>query len=105
MLISHNQVTEVKSPAHWASVKTALIKSIREGVLFDRKYWVKHSKAGDILKPIYFSSIIMSDKVEQLKNCTSESDCESVEALTLSSGEIPQGSKHSYKLPRGRRQR
>ena len=86
-------------------MKTALIKSIREGVLFDRKYWGRCSKTGDNLKPIYFSSIIMSDKVEQLKDCTSESDCEFAEALTLPSGEIPQGSKHSHKLPRGRRQR
>ena len=105
MLTSHNQVTQVTSPAHWGSVKTALVKSIRQGVLFDRKYWVRHSKSGDTLKPVYFSSTIMSDKVEQLKDRTSEFDCESAEALTLFSGEIPQGSKNSDKLPRGRRKR
>jgi len=86
-------------------VKTALVKSIREGVLFDRKYWVRHSKTGDTLKPIYFSSIIMGDKVEQLKGCMSEFNCESAEPLTLSSGEIHQRSKHSNKLPGRRRQR
>lgn len=62
-------------PAHWAYVKTALIKSIREGILFDRKYWAKRSKTGDVLKPIYFSSIIMSDKVQQLKKCASKFGC------------------------------
>ncbi|KAF9645692.1 hypothetical protein BDM02DRAFT_471820 [Thelephora ganbajun] len=57
---------QVTSPAHWGSVKVALIKSIRKGVFFDRKYWARHSKAGDILKPVYFSSIIMNDKAQQL---------------------------------------
>jgi len=105
MLILRNQTTQVKSPTHWASVKTALVRSIREGVFFDRKYWVRDSKAGNPLKPVHFSSIIMSDKAEQLKDCTSEFDCEPAEAVTLSSGEIPPGSKRSHKLPGGRRQR
>ncbi|KAF9647695.1 hypothetical protein BDM02DRAFT_3116678 [Thelephora ganbajun] len=56
----------VTSPAHWYSVKIALIKSIRKGILFDRKYWARHSKAGDALKPVYFSSAVMSDKAQQL---------------------------------------
>jgi len=56
------------SPAHWAAVNVALIKSIRSGVFFDRKYWARHSKAGDILKPVYFSSIIVSDNAQQLNN-------------------------------------
>jgi len=89
MLTSHNQVTQVTSPAHWVAVKAALVKSIREGVLFDRKYWVRHSKTGGTLKPIYFSSIIMGDKVGQLKDRTLEFDCISAEVLMLSSGEIP----------------
>ncbi|KAF9646805.1 hypothetical protein BDM02DRAFT_3118097, partial [Thelephora ganbajun] len=58
--------TQVTSPAHWDSVKIALIKSIREGVFFDRKYWARHSKAGDVLKPVYLSSTIMNDKAQQL---------------------------------------
>ena len=66
MLTSYGQTIQVTSPTHWASVKVALIKSIREGVFFDRKYWARHSKAGGILKPVYFSSIIMGDKVQQL---------------------------------------
>ena len=60
------------SPAHWAFVKEALIKSIREGVLFDREYWVRHSKAGNLMKPIYTSSVIMDDKAQQLKKCASK---------------------------------
>ena len=50
-------------------MKIALIKSIRKGVLFDRKYWARRSKGGDALKPVYFSSIIMGDKTQQLNNC------------------------------------
>ncbi|KAF9645626.1 hypothetical protein BDM02DRAFT_3119977 [Thelephora ganbajun] len=57
---------QVTSPAHWDSVKIALIKSIRKGMFFDRKYWARHSKAGDVLKPVYLSSAIMSDKAQQL---------------------------------------
>jgi len=54
-------------------VKIALIKSIRSGVLFDRKYWARHSKAGDAFKPVYFSSIVMSDKAQELNGRTSKS--------------------------------
>jgi len=68
MLTSHNQAAQVTSPTHWASVKTALIKSIRNGVFFDRKYWARHSKTRDVLKPVYFTSIVMGDKVQRLNN-------------------------------------
>jgi len=50
-------------------VKTALIRSIRKGVFFDRKYWARYLKIGNVLKPIYFSSAIMEDKSEQLGKC------------------------------------
>lgn len=53
------------SPVHWTSVKIALIKSIRKGTFFDRKYWARYSEAGDGLKPVHFSSIIMGDKMQQ----------------------------------------
>ncbi|KAF9641806.1 hypothetical protein BDM02DRAFT_3203210, partial [Thelephora ganbajun] len=53
-------------PRHWYSVNSALIKSIRKRTFFDRKYWARHSKAGDVLKPVYLSSAIMSDKAQQL---------------------------------------
>ena len=92
MLTSYHQSpqAQVTSPAHWAAVKTALIKSIRDGVFFDRKYWAKHSKAGNVLKPVYFSSTIMADKSQQLKKCESELCCGSVEALNVRSGELRQ---------------
>jgi hypothetical protein len=67
MLTENNQTAVRTSPAHWVAVKTALIKSIRRGIFFDRKYWARYSKAGDILKPVYFSSVIMEDKARQLK--------------------------------------
>ncbi|KAF9643633.1 hypothetical protein BDM02DRAFT_1403367 [Thelephora ganbajun] len=56
----------VTSPPHLHPVKVALIKSIRKGIFFDRKYWARHSKGGDALKPVYFSSTIMNDKAQQL---------------------------------------
>ena len=96
-LTSHNQSSQVASPVHWASVKIALIKSIRNGVFFDRKYWTRHSKTGDVLKPVYFSSVIMGDKVQQLNNCTLKLGYRISEALRVPSGEIPQALEHSHK--------
>jgi len=66
-------------------VKIALIKSIRKGVLFDRKYWARRSKGGDALKPVYFSSIIMGDKMQQLNSRTSKFGYGFSEALSVSS--------------------
>jgi len=105
ILTPHNQVATVTSPARWGSVKIALIKSIREGILFDRKYWARRSKTGDTLKPVYFSSIIMGDKVEQLNNCASKPNREFLEALRVSSGELHRGSERSRQRSRGRHQR
>lgn len=51
----------------------ALIKSINRGVFFDRKYWARYSKAGEVLRPVYFSSTIMDDKSQQLNKCASKS--------------------------------
>lgn len=36
------------------NIRSALIKSIKEGHLLDRKYWAKRSRGG--IEPIYFSS-------------------------------------------------
>jgi hypothetical protein len=66
VLTRRDQAVQASSPAHWPSVKTALIKSIRTGVFFDRRYWARHLKTGDVLKPVYFSSAIMNDKAHQL---------------------------------------
>lgn len=99
MLTSHDQSAPLRSPAHWAIVKIALIKSIRDGVFFDRKYWARHSKTGDILKPVYLSSIIMEDKARQLKNCASKFTHKYTEALMIPSGKVRQGRKCSCGRP------
>jgi hypothetical protein len=62
----------VKSPTHWDLVGMALVESIRKGVFFDGKYWVRHSKGAHGLKPVYFSSMIMGDKLQKLRECRSE---------------------------------
>ena len=79
-------------------MKTALIKSIRKGVFFDREYWARHSKAGGVFKPVYFSSIIMGDRVQQLNGCESKFVYEFTEVLSVASGNIPRGSKRSHDL-------
>ena len=73
-------------------MKTALIKSIRKGVFFDRKYWARHLKDGDVLKPVYFSSTIMDDKAQQVKKCAFNCFYRSSKVLRVASGEISQGS-------------
>jgi hypothetical protein len=78
-------------------VKTALIKSIRKGVFFDRKYWARNTRSGDVLKPVHFSSTIMKDRSQQLDKCVSKFCCSVAEALKACSGEIPQGSELRYK--------
>ena len=102
MLISYDQTAQVMSPDHWAAIKIALIKSIRTGVFFDRKYWTRHFKSGNVLKPVHFSSIIMGDKTQQLNKRASKIIYGSTEALTVVSGNISQGPERSHKLPRGR---
>ena len=69
---NYNQAAHVTGPTHWAPVRMVLVRSIRNGVYFDRKYWARHSKAGDVLKPVYFSSMIMEDKAQQLMKCASD---------------------------------
>lgn len=59
-------------PTHWDAVIMALSKSIHGAIFFDRKYWARHSKAGDVLKPVYFSSIIIDDKAQELNKCASK---------------------------------
>jgi hypothetical protein len=44
----------------------ALIKSVRRGIFFDRKYWARYSKTGDGFKPVHFSSIIMDKEAPKL---------------------------------------
>ena len=82
-------------------MKTALVKSIRKGVFFDRKYWAIHSKAGDVLKPVYFSSTIMGDKAQQVNKCAFNFCHKSFKVLRVASGEISQGSERYDKRSRG----
>lgn len=70
-----NKSWEPVPPTYWKSTKIALINSIRKGVFFDRKYWAKHSNAGQVLKPVYFSNTIMNDKAQQLDKRTSKIVC------------------------------
>jgi len=86
-------------------MKIALIKSISKGVFFDRKYWARHSGPGSVLKPVYFSSVIMGDKVQYLNNCASKSVYGPAEVLRVAGGNLFRRSKRSHKLPRGGRQR
>ena len=65
-------MTQVTGHAHWAFVEAALIRSIHEGLFFDKKYWARHwASAGDVLKPIYLSSMVMPGKIRELNNCAS----------------------------------
>ena len=59
-------MTHVKRPAHWEFVEAALIRSIHEGIFFDKKYWARHSSARDVLKPVYLSSTVMRGKIGEL---------------------------------------
>ncbi|KAF9785359.1 hypothetical protein BJ322DRAFT_826989 [Thelephora terrestris] len=54
------QISPTPSPANWMRVEVALIKSIRKGIFFDRKYWTRHSQTKSALRPIYISSAVLS---------------------------------------------
>ena len=66
-------MTRVKRPAHWEFVEAALIRSIHEGLFFDKKYCARHwASAGDVLKPVYLASTVMHGKIGELNKCTSK---------------------------------
>jgi len=54
---THRQVQLTPDLTNWRPVKIALIRSIREGIFFDRKYWARDSKSARGLRPLYISSI------------------------------------------------
>lgn len=58
------QPKHISSPVGWNNLQTAMMKSIREGVFFDRKYWARHSRNGNGLKAVYVSSIIIDSGLE-----------------------------------------
>ena len=97
MLTPKNQTVQVRSHTNWAPVKIALIKSIHKGILFDRKYWAKRLKTGDILKPIYFSSTIMGDKTQKLNGRALGFRCMRSGLLFVSSDQMSQGQKCSHR--------
>ena len=80
---------QVTSSAEWESVKVALIRSVRTGVFFDRKYWARHSKSGDVLRPIHFSSAVVSDQTLRSNNCMSRFTNWCMAVLSAPSGEVP----------------
>lgn len=85
-----------KDPAHREAVGTALLKSIHDGIFFDRKYWARHSKAGDALKPVFFSSIVMDDRAQELGKCRSKAPHWYAKVLNVPSDKIRQRSKPPY---------
>ena len=105
MLTLPRQTTQPTSPVHWTFVKRALIKSIRRGVFFDQMYWARHSKVGDVLRPVYFSSVIMNDRAQQLNNCLLKHLFHRAIALIPPSGKTSRGSKSFHSRSRGRCQR
>lgn len=78
---------------------TALIKSMREAVLFDRRYWARPSVTGNILRPLYMSSTIAgetSQPLDSLVGLHREGECfeaseESEDSDWESSGSRPDG--------------
>ena len=59
-----SQIPTPNSLARWNVLKTALVKSIHEGVFFDRKCWVLHSRKGSAFKAVYFSNVIIGNELE-----------------------------------------
>ena len=63
------QVQPTPSPANRGPVKIALIRSIREGTFFDRKYRVRNSKSARALRPLYISSIATGECLSHINRC------------------------------------
>lgn len=68
-LPSQPHPNRVFSPETWKYTEIALIKSIRKGVFFDRKYLTKKSKTGSNLWPVYISSIIADGSLQRINRC------------------------------------
>ena len=59
---------DVPSLANCKLVESALIKSLRTGRFFDRRYWTRHPKTAKTLRPIYISSIVAGDKLRRIND-------------------------------------
>ena len=55
-------------PANCELVESALIKSIRTGMFFDRRYWARYSKTAKVLQPIHISSTVAGDKLRRIND-------------------------------------
>ena len=64
---THLQPSPVTAKLNW-DVEIALIKSIRKGVFFDKKYWTRQSKTGSALRPVYFSSIVAGRHLQRIND-------------------------------------
>jgi hypothetical protein len=59
----HRQGLPTPGPASRRPVEIALIKSIREGIFFDRKCWTRDLKTARDLRPLYISSIAAGESL------------------------------------------
>ena len=68
---AHRQGQHPPYPAKWTrrSIRMAFIKSIREGIFFDRKYWTRNSKTSRALRPLHISSIVASEYLSHIDDC------------------------------------
>ena len=66
---THPQPDPPSTPANWERVEMALIKSIRQGAFFDKRYWTRQSKTGRALRPVYLSSIIAGERLQYVNRC------------------------------------
>lgn len=70
------------------SIRPSLVKSIKEGHLFDRKYWAKKSRGGRI-EPIYFSSAATGAELIGFDACESPSHGDACGVKLSSIGAAP----------------
>ena len=49
-----------------ACIDRALVRSIREGLLFDKKYWTRKSKTGSKLQPLHIPRILAREYLQHV---------------------------------------
>jgi len=79
-------------------MQPALVRSIKEGSLLDRKYWARRSRG--VIEPIYFPSIVAQAELSRLETCKSPHP-RGHQGVELRSGVAPPGS--SRRPPRQQR--
>ena len=63
---THLQQEPTPASANWECIEIALIKSIREGTFFDKRYWTRQSKTARALRPVYLSTIIVGGYLQRI---------------------------------------